>query len=127
MRDPRDSFAMGGAIAGGGRPVGFSIANMSAIGMDEDATHDHFFQDDMLDRESFFGSGNVGPDVIRLSVANSIMAKKRNELAPGMGPTPSFNAKAAANAANVGAAATAASAAAPTQNKNGEMSNSVLY
>ena len=90
VRESAQSFALGNALNGGGRPAGFSIGNMSAIGIDEDATNDHFFSDERFERDSLFGTGSIGPDVIRLSVANSIMAKKRNELAPGMGPTPKF-------------------------------------
>lgn len=51
---------------------------MSAIAPDEDQSHMHFL-DDQLDRQSIFGTGNIGPDRIRMSMANSIMAMKRTD------------------------------------------------
>ena len=48
-----------------------SFTNMSAIAPDEDQS-EHYFNDERFASESIFGSGNIGPDRIRLSIANSI-------------------------------------------------------
>lgn len=44
---------------------------MSVIQPDEDQSQ-HYFNDEKYASESIFGSGNIGPDRIRLSMANSI-------------------------------------------------------
>ena len=48
-----------------------SFTNMSVIQPDEDQSQ-HYFNDEKYASESIFGSGNIGPDRIRLSMANSI-------------------------------------------------------
>ena len=44
---------------------------MSAIAEDDDPSL-HFFNDEKYASDSIFGTGNIGPDRIRLSMANSI-------------------------------------------------------
>jgi len=48
---------------------------MSAIVPDDDPSM-HYFHDEFSCRDSIFGTGNIGPDRIRLSVANSINAPR---------------------------------------------------
>ena len=52
---------------------------MSVIEADEDHTQ-HFLDDYLDNTNNLFGTGNIGPDRIRLSVANSIYLKAPSQL-----------------------------------------------
>ena len=84
--DPMNSFAMGPGLNGGpvvGAPgMGHRETLMGGIDMSAIAPDESQMLMNQQEQNEMFGTGNIGPDKIRLSIANM----KRNGLAQGVPP-----------------------------------------